>query len=67
MSSDYLWADFGYKESSPIIEQQKIIPVFCLSTMQKNVFEEEKAALIADEWIHRQYEIDLNFLSPGGL
>lgn len=75
MSSEpYLWADFDYQEDWAKRKKKKRKSkkgrkrrqLFCLNTMQKKVFGDEEPMLTADEWIHRQYEIDLNFLSLGG-
>lgn len=77
MISDCLWADLDYNEGLSKIEtkQNKQKNNHLLEhNAKKNktkkkpqTFEEKEAALTADGWIHRQYEIDLNFLSPGGI
>lgn len=72
MTSDCLWADLDYNEGLSKIEtkqnkQKKNHLLEHNAKKKKIAFEEKEAALTTDGWIHRQYEIDLNFLSPGAI
>lgn len=45
------------------IKQQKWA-VLLQQKAKKNAFKEKESTLTTNEWVHTQYGIDLNFLSP---
>jgi len=63
MSFDYLRADLDYKEGSPKRNKATKMSYVASAKGKKSALKEKESTLTTNEWVHRQYEIDLNFLS----